>query len=123
MMMMRCGVFILFFLFFRPPLHFYRILDSHTHQSSGYNQLGVSLYGGGLWYTWFDRDLSLAGRVIVSNEQGGFDSRLLYIDRYPFSFILFYLFHLLRVSSFLIADLQAYSAHPVSRHPLGPWRQ
>lgn len=42
--------------------------------------LNTQPYGGGLWHTWFDRDLGVAGRVIVRKEDGGLESRLVRID-------------------------------------------
>jgi aspartyl aminopeptidase len=35
---------------------------------SGCKMLAVECYGGGLWHTWFDRDLSVSGRVLLRSS-------------------------------------------------------
>lgn len=46
-------------------------------QRSGYFQLGVEVYGGALLAPWFDRDLSLAGRVSYVTNDGQLKSALI----------------------------------------------
>lgn len=44
-----------------------RIKPNPEMKQSGYGQLGVEPYGGVLLHTWLDRDLSLAGRVLLND--------------------------------------------------------
>jgi len=50
-----------------PNLRLKPIADVRAH---GYGQLAVEPYGGVLLHTWLDRDLSLAGRVVVRDGAG-----------------------------------------------------
>ncbi|KAG6891285.1 hypothetical protein C0992_009477 [Termitomyces sp. T32_za158] len=49
--------------------------------NSGYLQVGVETYGGGIWHSWLDRDLSIAGRVLIKEGNGHYKSKLLKINR------------------------------------------
>ncbi|KAF8484954.1 aspartyl aminopeptidase [Russula ochroleuca] len=58
-----------------------RIRPISKRSASGYLQVGVEVYGGGIWHSWFDRDLSIAGRVVIAERGSGYTSRLVKIDR------------------------------------------
>jgi aspartyl aminopeptidase len=73
-------------------------LSKKFAENNTYLQVGVETYGGmyrsptptsfscpkhfsgGLWHTWFDRDLSIAGRAMVKGEGGKIISRLIKVD-------------------------------------------
>ncbi|ORY19664.1 aspartyl aminopeptidase [Clohesyomyces aquaticus] len=58
-----------------------RIKPVSKRQSDGFLQVAVETYGGGLWHTWFDRDLSIAGRAMVKTKDGTIEQRLVKVDR------------------------------------------
>jgi aspartyl aminopeptidase len=47
---------------------------------AGFQLLGVETYGGGLWHTWFDRDLGVAGRAYVRTGPTTIESQLVRLD-------------------------------------------
>ncbi|KAK7049600.1 hypothetical protein VNI00_005631 [Paramarasmius palmivorus] len=58
-----------------------RVRPISKREKVGYLQVSIETYGGGIWHSWFDRDLSLAGRVVTADKSGNFTSRLVKIDR------------------------------------------
>jgi aspartyl aminopeptidase len=52
-----------------------------AYEKQGYLQLGVEVYGGALLAPWFDRDLSLAGRLTAIDKNGKLLNRLVDFQR------------------------------------------
>ncbi|CAR28690.1 hypothetical protein ZYGR_0U00480 [Zygosaccharomyces rouxii] len=48
-----------------------RIKPVSKRKTENYEQVGVECYGGGIWHSWFDSDLSIAGRVFVNDRESG----------------------------------------------------
>ena len=58
----------------------FKLKPSARREVQGYAQMNVEKYGGAIMSTWFDRPLSIAGRLIV-REGNGLRAKLVYIDR------------------------------------------
>ena len=58
----------------------FKLKENPERVSGAYLQLSTEKYGGMLMAPWFDRPLSVAGRVLVDGETG-IETRLVHIDR------------------------------------------
>ncbi len=58
-----------------------KVKPSPEIKQKGFLQLGVEVYGGALLNPWFDRDLSIAGRVTFINSDGVLASALIDFER------------------------------------------
>jgi aspartyl aminopeptidase len=79
---------------FKPDSGAFAVVGAHTdspclklklnsrRERLDYLQVGVECYGGGIWASWFDRDLTVAGRVLVKNKDTSqIETRLVHISR------------------------------------------
>ncbi|KAI4347903.1 hypothetical protein L6164_008678 [Bauhinia variegata] len=58
-----------------------KLKPNSASSRSSYLMVSVQTYGAGLWHTWFDRDLSVAGRVIVRSTSDTYLHKLVKVKR------------------------------------------
>ncbi|KAJ7970565.1 Aspartyl aminopeptidase [Quillaja saponaria] len=58
-----------------------KLKPKSASSKSGYLMVNVQTYGSGLWHTWFDRDLSVAGRVIVRSSSDTYLHKLVKVKK------------------------------------------
>lgn len=59
----------------------FRIRPNAATVSNGIARIGVEIYGGPILATFTDRDLSLAGRISYTDDQGRLSHKLVRIDQ------------------------------------------
>jgi len=82
-----------------PEQSGFRLIGAHTDSPTlrikpqpeivreGHRQLAVEVYGGALYSTWLDRDLSIAGRVVVARKGSVAASYESHLVRLPDAFL------------------------------------
>ncbi|XP_027363422.1 probable aspartyl aminopeptidase isoform X2 [Abrus precatorius] len=58
-----------------------KLKPKSASSKSDYLMVNVQTYGAGLWHTWFDRDLSVAGRVILRSGDNSYVHKLVKVNR------------------------------------------
>ncbi len=58
-----------------------RLKPNGVYSKNGYIQLGVEVYGGPILHTWLDRDLGLAGKLVVREKDGSHRIVLFAVNR------------------------------------------
>jgi aspartyl aminopeptidase len=58
-----------------------RLKPHAEYAAEGYAQLGIEVYGGVLLNSWLDRDLGIAGRLLVREASGAIASKLVTIAK------------------------------------------
>ncbi|SEL49666.1 aspartyl aminopeptidase [Aquimarina amphilecti] len=58
-----------------------KIKNNPISTKEGYQLLNIEIYGGVLLSSWFDRDLHFGGRLIIENEAGVLEQKLITVEK------------------------------------------
>lgn len=58
-----------------------RLRQKSDISHDGSIKISMEMYGGGLWHTWFDRELTLSGLAIIRTPSGQMEKKLVTLDR------------------------------------------